>query len=42
MILASKSPRRKEILEEFGFKFKVEAKETLETSEKENPKDFVM
>ncbi len=42
MILASKSPRRKEILEEFGFKFKVEAKETLEKSEKENPKDFVM
>ena len=42
MILASKSPRSKEILEEFGFKFKVEAKETLEKSEKENPKDFVM
>ncbi|MBN1467169.1 MAG: septum formation inhibitor Maf [Fusobacteriaceae bacterium] len=42
MILASKSPRRKEILEEFGFKFKVEAKETLEKSEKEDPKDFVM
>jgi septum formation protein len=42
VILASKSPRRKEILEEFGFKFKVEAKETLEKSEKENPKDFVM
>ena len=42
MILASKSPRRKKILEEFGFKFKVEAKETLEKSEKENPKDFVM
>ncbi len=42
MILASKSPRRKEILEEFGFKFKIEAKETLEESKKENPKDFVM
>jgi septum formation protein len=36
MILASKSPRRKEILENFGLKLKIKTKEVEETSSKEN------
>lgn len=37
MILASKSPRRKEILEEFGFTLKIETKEIEESSDEKNP-----
>lgn len=36
MILASKSPRRKEILENFGLKIRIETKEVEESSDKEN------
>ncbi|WP_163469366.1 nucleoside triphosphate pyrophosphatase [Fusobacterium sp. IOR10] len=36
MILASKSPRRKEILENFGFNLQIKTKEIEETSSKEN------
>jgi len=36
MILASKSPRRKEILENFGFNLEIKTKEIEETSSKEN------
>ncbi|MFA6709199.1 MAG: Maf family protein [Fusobacterium sp.] len=36
MILASKSPRRKEILENFGFNLQIKTKEIEEVSSKEN------
>lgn len=36
MILASKSPRRKEILENFGFNLKIKTKEIEEVSSKES------
>lgn len=41
MILASKSPRRKEILENFGFNFKVLTKEIEEVSDKETIKEQI-
>lgn len=37
MILASKSPRRKEILEDFGFDIKIITEEVEEASNEENP-----
>lgn len=41
MILASKSPRRKEILENFGFVFKVEVPEIEEISSKKGIKEQI-
>jgi len=37
MILASKSPRRKEILEEFGFNLQILTEEVVEESEEKDP-----
>lgn len=42
MILASASPRRKEILENFGFSFKTVVKNTDETSNKESVKEKIL
>lgn len=42
MILASKSPRRKEILEEFGFNIKIITEETTEESNEENPEKWAI
>lgn len=42
MILASASPRRKEILENFGFSFKTVVKNTDEISDKESVKEKIL
>lgn len=42
MILASASPRRKEILENFGFSFKTVVKNVNETSNKDTVKEKIM
>ena len=42
MILASKSPRRKEILESMGFDLDIIVKEVEEVSEEKLPEDWAM